>query len=103
MLSEAELTAVLQTMMRTKLTEEEAAKKVRKLMDSVDADMDGLVSVEELRRWVRNQARASDVASHAKSLSEAQKKSEKAEKAEKAKAAERQGSGDGDPDGPEAE
>merc|ERR1712070_230888 len=57
MMSEQEMTAVLQTALKTKLTEEEAARKVRKLMDEVDLDEDGVVSVEELKKWLREAKR----------------------------------------------
>jgi hypothetical protein len=61
-------------------------------MESVDADMDGRVSVDELRSWVRAQARRSDIESHEKSLTDAQRQREKedkvkAEAADKAKLA----------------
>ena len=60
MMSEQEMTAVLQTVLKTKLTEEEAARKVRKLMDEVDLDEDGVVSVEELKKWLREEKRKAD-------------------------------------------
>ena len=60
MMSEQEMTAVLQTALKTKLTEEEAARKVRKLMDEVDLDEDGVVSVEELKKWLREAKRKAD-------------------------------------------
>ena len=56
-LTEDEMTSVLQTMLKTKLTEEEATRKVRKLMEEVDKDGDGLVSVEELRMWLAEEKR----------------------------------------------
>jgi ribosomal protein S11 len=60
MMSEQEMTAVLQTALKTKLTEEEAARKVRKLMAEVDLDEDGVVSVEELKKWLREAKRKAD-------------------------------------------
>lgn len=56
LLSEEELTQVLQTMFKYKLTEEEAKGKVRKLMENIDLDLDGVVSVDELRNWLKQQS-----------------------------------------------
>jgi Ca2+-binding EF-hand superfamily protein len=79
--SEAELTELLQTVMRTKLTEDEAAAKVRKLMESVDRNGDGQVSVAELRLWVRSLKSKKDVAVHEQSLDSLRKESEEERRA----------------------
>jgi Ca2+-binding EF-hand superfamily protein len=44
-------------------------EQVRKLMEAIDMDCDGVVTVEELRTWVRNQARQKEVQSTPKPVS----------------------------------
>ena len=44
-----------QTMMKVKMTPEEAHAKVIDLMEQIDEDMDGVVSVHELREWVKKE------------------------------------------------
>jgi len=42
--------------------------QVRKLMESIDMDCDGVVTVDELRTWVRNQARQKEVRANDEAL-----------------------------------
>jgi len=64
LMSAGELEQVLQTMMKVKMTPEEAHVKVADLMEQIDADMDGLVTVEELRSWVRKERARKSVKVH---------------------------------------
>uniref|UniRef100_A0A7S2CRV2 EF-hand domain-containing protein n=1 Tax=Florenciella parvula TaxID=236787 RepID=A0A7S2CRV2_9STRA len=64
LMSARELEQVLQTMMKVKMTPEEAHVKVADLMEQIDADMDGLVTVEELRSWVRKERARKSVKVH---------------------------------------
>jgi Ca2+-binding EF-hand superfamily protein len=53
----------------TAATRETQRAQVRKLMEAIDMDCDGVVTVEELRTWVRNQARQKEVQSTPKPVS----------------------------------
>ena len=50
-------------------------------MEAIDADMDGVVTVEELRSWIVNQASKSDVEVHERSLLKEQAAEAKAKEA----------------------
>jgi len=64
LLSADELEQVLSTMMRTKLTPEEASVKVKYMMKELDDDFDGQITIEQLRSWIKVKKRKKEVEIH---------------------------------------